>query len=83
MSKKKSYMSHKNVLLENKFIDILKNLFSITKSKKQSLSQKEKQALKNPLVRKYLQDFAKAHKQAQAHAKKVKQNLDKKGFIRF
>ena len=64
MSKKKSYMSHKNVLLENKFIDILKNLFSITKSKKQSLSQKEKQALKNPLVRKYLQDFAKAHKQA-------------------
>ena len=50
MSKKKSYMSHKNVLLENKFIDILKNLFSITKSKKQSLSQKEKQALKNQLV---------------------------------
>ena len=28
-------------------------------------------------------DFEKAHKQAQDQAKKVKQNLDKKGFIRF
>ena len=83
MSKKKSYINYKNVLLENKFVDILRNLFSITKSKKQNLSQQEKKALKNPLVKKYLMDFEKAHKQAQDQAKKVKQNLDKKGFIRF
>ena len=53
MSDKKSYMNYKNVLLENKFINILKNLFSFDKKKK-SLSSKEKKALKNPQILKYL-----------------------------
>ena len=52
MSKKKSYMNHKNVLLENKLINAFKFLVGLNQLKKQKLSSKEKQALKNPKIQK-------------------------------
>jgi len=85
MSKKKSYMNYKNVLLENKFMNMLKNLFSFDKKMssmlKRRLSSKEKKALKNPVILKHLVDFEKAYKKSQDHAKKARAELDKQGFM--
>ena len=52
MSKKKSYMNHKNVLLENKLLDAFKFLVGLNQLKSKSISSKEKQALKNPKIKK-------------------------------
>ena len=57
VSAKKSYMNYKNVLLENKLIDVFKFLIGLNQSKKQKLSSKEKQALKNPKIQKLLKSF--------------------------
>ena len=80
MSKKKSYMNHKNVLLENKLIDAFKFLIGLNKIKKQKLSSNEKQALKNPKILKLLKGFYKDLDNAKKHSNNVRKELEKLGI---
>ncbi len=80
MSAKKSYMNYKNVLLENKLIDVFKFLVGLNKSKKQKLSSKEKQALKNPKIQKLLKSFYKNLDTAKKHSNDVRRELEKLGY---
>lgn len=80
MSKKKSYMSHKNVLLENKLLDAFKFLVGLNKLKKQKLSSKEKQALKNPKIQKLVKGFYKDIEKANKLGDEVLADLKKQGY---
>ena len=80
MSKKKSYMSHKNVLLENKLLDAFKFLVGLNKLKKQKLSSKEKQALKNPKIQKLVKVFYKDIEKANKLGDEVLADLKKQGY---
>ena len=80
MSKKKSYMNHKNVLLENKLLDAFKFLVGLNQLKKQKLSSKEKQALKNPKIQKLLKSFHKNLDTAKKHSNDVRRELEKLGY---
>ena len=80
MSKKKSYMNHKNVLLENKLLDAFKFLVGFNKFKKQNLSTKEKKLVKNPKIQKLLKAFYKDLDNAKQHSNKVRQELEKLGI---
>ena len=80
MSKKKSYMSHKNVLLENKLLDAFKFLVGLNKLKKQKLSSKEKQALKNPKIQKLVKGFYKDIEKANKLGDVVLADLKKQGY---
>ena len=80
MSKKKSYMSHKNVLLENKLLDAFKFLVGLNKLKKQKLSSKEKQALKNPKIQKLVKGFYKDIEKANKLGDEGLADLKKQGY---
>ena len=80
MSKKKSYMNHKSVLLENKLLDAFKFLVGLNQLKKQKLSSKEKQALKNPKIQKLLKSFYKNLDTAKKHSNDVRRELEKLGY---
>ena len=80
MSKKKSYMSHKNVLLENKLLDAFKFLVGLNKLKSKSISSKEKQALKNPKIQKLLKGFYKDIDKANKLAADLEAKLKKQGY---
>ena len=80
MSKKKSYMNHKNVLLENKLLDAFKFLVGLNKLKKQKLSSKEKQALKNPKIQKLVKGFYKDIEKANKLGDEVLADLKKQGY---
>ena len=80
MSKKKSYMNHKNVLLENKLLDAFKFLVGLNKLKSKSISSKEKQALKNPKIQKLLKGFYKDLDKAKKHSNNVRKELEKLGI---
>ena len=80
MSKKKSYMSHKNVLLENKLLDAFKFLVGLNKLKSKSISSKEKQALKNPKIQKLVKGFYKDIEKANKLGDEVLADLKKQGY---
>ena len=80
MSKKKSYMNYKNVLLENKLMNTFKFLVGINKLRNQKLSSKEKQALKNPKIVKLLKQFYKDLDTAKKHSNDVRKELEKLGI---
>ena len=80
MSKKKSYMNHKSVLLENKLLDAFKFLVGLNQLKKQKLSSKEKQALKNPKIQKLVKGFYQDIEKANKLADKVLTSLKKQGI---
>ncbi len=80
MSKKKSYMNHKNVLLENKLLDAFKFLVGLNKLKSKSISSKEKQALKNPKIQKLLKGFYKDIDKANKLAADLEAKLKKQGY---
>ena len=80
MSKKKSYMNYKNVLLENKLLDAFKFLVGLNKLKKQKLSSKEKQALKNPKIQKLVKGFYKDIEKANKLGDEVLADLKKQGY---
>jgi len=80
VSKKKSYMNYKNVLLENKLMNTFKFLVGINKLRNQKLSSKEKQALKNPKIVKLLKQFYKDLDTAKKHSNDVRKELEKLGI---
>ena len=80
MSRKKSYMNHKNVLLENKLLDAFKFLVGLNKLKSKSISSKEKQALKNPKIQKLLKGFYKDIDKANKLAADLEAKLKKQGY---
>ena len=80
MSKKKSYMNHKSVLLENKLLNAFKFLVGLNQLKKQKLSSKEKQALKNPKIQKLVKGFYQDIEKANKLADKVLTSLKKQGI---
>jgi len=80
VSKKKSYMNHKNVLLENKLLDAFKFLVGLNKLKSKSISSKEKQALKNPKIQKLLKGFYKDIDKANKLAADLEAKLKKQGY---
>ena len=80
MSKKKSYMNHKSVLLENKLLNAFKFLVGLNQLKKQKLSSKEKQALKNPKIQKLVKGFYQDIDKANKLADKVLTSLKKQGI---
>jgi len=80
VSKKKSYMNHKNVLLENKLLDAFKFLVGFNKIKNKNLSSKEKQALKNPQIVKLIKQFYKHLDSAKKHSNNVRKELEKQGI---
>ncbi len=80
MSKKKSYMNHKSVLLENKLLNAFKFLVGLNQLKKQKLSSKEKQALKNPKIQKLVKGFYKDIEKANKLADELKADLKKQGY---
>ena len=80
MSKKKSYMNHKNVLLENKLLDAFKFLVGLNKLKSKSISSKEKQALKNPKIQKLLKGFYKDIDKANKLAADLRADMIKQGI---
>ncbi len=80
MSKKKSYMNHKNVLLENKLLDAFKFLVGLNKLKSKSISSKEKQALKNPKIQKLLKGFYKDIDKANKLAAELRADMIKQGI---
>ena len=73
-------MSHKNVLLENKLLDAFKFLVGLNKLKKQKLSSKEKQALKNPKIQKLVKGFYKDIEKANKLGDEVLADLKKQGY---
>ena len=79
MSKKKSYMNHKNVLLENKLLNAFKFLIGLSKSKNHKGSSSEKQALKNPMVQKLIKGFYKDLDKMDYYNNKLKKSLEKQG----
>jgi|TARA_R110000822_G_scaffold75901_1_gene182587 hypothetical protein len=80
VSKKKSYMNHKSVLLENKLLNAFKFLVGLNQLKKQKLSSKEKQALKNPKIQKLVKGFYKDIEKANKLADELKADLKKQGY---
>ena len=80
MSKKKSYMNHKNVLLENKLLDAFKFLVGLNQLNSKSISSKEKQALKNPKIKKLLKGFYKDLDDAKQLSNDVRKELEKLGI---
>ena len=80
MSKKKSYMNHKSVLLENKLLDAFKFLVGLNKLKSKSISSKEKQALKNPKIQKLLKGFYKDIDKANKLAAELRADMIKQGI---
>lgn len=80
MSKKKSYMNHKSVLLENKLLNAFKFLVGLNQLKKQKLSSKEKQALKNPKIQKLVKGFYKDIEKANKLGDEVLADLKKQGY---
>jgi len=80
VSKKKSYMNHKSVLLENKLLDAFKFLVGLNQLKKQKLSSKEKQALKNPKIQKLVKGFYKDLDKMDYYNNKLKKSLEKQGI---
>ena len=80
MSKKKSYMNYKNVLLENKLLDAFKFLVGLNQLKSKSISSKEKQALKNPKIKKLLKGFYKDLDDAKQLSNDVRKELEKLGI---
>jgi len=80
VSKKKSYMNHKNVLLENKLINAFKFLVGLNQLKKQKLSSKEKQALKNPKIQKLIKGFYQDIEKANKLGDEVLATLKKQGY---
>jgi len=80
VSKKKSYMNHKSVLLENKLLNAFKFLVGLNQLKKQKLSSKEKQALKNPKIQKLVKGFYKDIEKANKLGDEVLADLKKQGY---
>ena len=76
MSKKKSYMDRKNILSENKLFKLLNKLIPFSKLIKKSFTSKEKDALKDPKVKKAFKDFDRAYEDAIDHADKFKKMID-------
>ena len=73
-------MNHKSVLLENKLLNAFKFLVGKNKLKKQKLSSKEKQALKNPKIQKLVKGFYKDIEKANKLADELKADLKKQGY---
>ena len=79
MSKKKSYMNHKNVLLENKFIDAFKHLLGFNKAKLPNLSAEEKKLMKIPAIKKLVTSFYSDYQKIKNDTNKRIQKLKDKG----
>ena len=79
MSKKKSYMNHNNVLLENKLIDAFKQLIGLNKVKLPKLSNKEKILIKNPVIKKLVTSFYRDHEKIKNQINKEMQSLKDRG----
>ena len=79
MSKKKSYMNHKDVLLENKFIDAFKRLLGINKVKLPKLSSDEKKLMKNPAIKKLVTSFYSDYEKLKNDTNRRIQKLKDKG----
>ena len=79
MSKKKSYMNHKDVLLENKFIDAFKRLLGINKVKLPKLSSDEKKLMKNPAIKKLVTSFYSDYEKLKRETNKEIQKLRDQG----
>jgi|TARA_R110000824_G_scaffold11815_1_gene51993 hypothetical protein len=73
-------MNHKSVLLENKLLNAFKFLVGLNQLKKQKLSSKEKQALKNPKIQKLVKGFYKDIEKANKLADELKADLKKQGY---
>jgi hypothetical protein len=73
-------MNHKSVLLENKLLNAFKFLVGLNQLKKQKLSSKEKQALKNPKIQKLVKGFYKDIEKANKLGDEVLADLKKQGY---
>tara|TARA_R100000742_G_C4237086_1_gene57476 strand:+ start:38 stop:268 length:231 start_codon:yes stop_codon:yes gene_type:complete len=73
-------MNHKSVLLENKLLNAFKFLVGLNQLKKQKLSSKEKQALKNPKIQKLVKGFYKDLDKMDYYNNKLKKSLEKQGI---
>jgi|TARA_A100001391_G_scaffold181622_1_gene147659 hypothetical protein len=79
MSKKKSYMNYKNVLLENKFIDAFKHLLGFNKAKLPKLSGEEKKLMKIPAIKKLVTSFYSDYEKLKNDTNRRIQKLKDKG----
>ena len=79
MSKKKSYMNYKNVLLENKFIDAFKHLLGFNKAKLPKLSGEEKKLMKIPAIKKLVTSLYSDYEKLKRETNKEIQKLRDQG----
>jgi hypothetical protein len=77
MTKKKSYMDKSNILSESKLLKLISKLIPVKSIiKKAFSSKKEKDALKNPEVKKAITNFITTYSVAMKNAEEAAQRAD-------